>query len=112
MRWIAATCCICCLLLSAAVLRCPSSGVLPSVGTALADAEATRTELMQQSDHHRRVERAKKVEAEAEDRQIAAFGIPEAASRDYDYLVLIMLAASVVVLAFVARRRRHVRSRP
>jgi hypothetical protein len=68
---------------------------------------------MQQSDHHRRAERAKKVEAEAEagDRQIAAFGMPEAASRDYDYFVLIMLAASIVVLAFVARRRRDARFR-
>ncbi len=107
MRCIVAICCACCLLLSAAVLRCPGRDVLPSIGTTLANAQTTGKELMQQSDHHRRVERAKK--AEAEDRRIAAFGMPEAASRDYDYLVLIMLAGSIVILTFVARRRRRQR---
>ena len=97
MRCIVTTCCIVCLLLS--------------IGTALADAQTTGTELMQQSDHHRRVERAKKAETEIEDRQIAAFGMPEGAARDYDYIVLIMLASSIVILAFVARRRRRTKFR-
>jgi hypothetical protein len=85
--------------------------VVSSVGAASAYAQASGTEIMQQSDHHRRVERAKKAEAESEESQIAAFGVPEAASRDYDYLVLVLLAVSVVVLAFVARRDRRRRFR-
>ena len=97
MRCIIAICFIGCLLLS--------------IGTALANAQTTGTELMQQSDHHRRVERAKKAEAEAEGRQIAAFGVPEVATRDYDYLVFVILVGSIVVLAFVARRRRRERFR-
>ena len=97
MRCIITTCVICCLLLP--------------VGMALGNAKTTGTELMQQSDHHRRVERAKKEEAEAEERQIAAFGMPEAASRDYDYLAFVVLVASIVVLAFVARRKRRTRFR-
>lgn len=109
MRLIVAICCVCAVLFSAAALRHPDSGLVPSITTALANAQATGTELMQQSDHHRRVEQAKK--AEDEDRQIAAFGVPEATTRDYDYLVLILLAASVVILASVARRNRRARFR-
>ena len=82
---------------------------MPSMGATLANALTAGTELMQQSDHQRRVERAKK--AEAADRQIAAFGMPEAASRQYDYLVLVMLAVSIVILAVIARRRRRERFR-
>jgi hypothetical protein len=97
------------LLASAAPICRHGGGVLPLVGITLANAQASGTELMQQSDHQRRVERAKK--AEAEERQIAAFGMPEAASRDYDVVVLIMLAASVVILAVIASRRSHPRPR-
>ena len=109
MRCIVAICCACCLLLSAAALRYPGGDALPSMGATLANALTAGTELMQQSDHQRRVERAKK--AEAADRQIAAFGMPEAASRDYDYLAFVVLVASIVVLAFVARRKRRTRFR-
>jgi hypothetical protein len=90
-------------------MRFPERGAVPSVGTSLASAQGASTELQQQSDHRRRVERAKKAAAdtEVENRQIAAIGVPEAASRDFDYLVFIVLAASVVVLAFIARRKRR-----
>ena len=102
--------CLCFLLFSAGLLHL-GPGPFPSPGVASAYAQASGTEIMQQSDHHRRVERAKKAETEMEERQVAAFGVPEAASRDYDYLILILLAVSFVVFAFVARRGRRVRSR-
>jgi hypothetical protein len=107
---IAAICCVCIALISAALLGPPNVPV-PEVGAMPAYAQATGTELMQQSDHHRRVERAKKAEAESEEEQMAAFGIPEAPGRDYDYLVLILLAVSVVILSLVARRDRRASSR-
>jgi len=104
--------CVCLLLFSAALLHL-GAGPFSPAGVAAAYAQASGTELMQQSDHHRRVERAKKAEAETEtdDPQIASFGMPEPASRDYDYLILILLAVSFVVFAFVARWGKRARSR-
>lgn len=107
MRIIVAISCFCCLLLSAVALRVPEEGGLRPEGSALANAQAASTELMQQSDHRRRTERAKK--AEAEDPQIAAFGVPEGTSGNLDFVVLAILAGSIVFLAFLARRRRRTR---
>jgi hypothetical protein len=60
---------------------------------------------MKQSDHKQRVTRAK--EAAVEDRQMAALAGPESVSEDYDYLVLVILVASVALLALLASRRRR-----
>jgi len=109
MRIFVAVCCLCCLLLSGAVLRFPEGGRLNPVGKALANAQTASTELMQQSDHRRRAERAKKAEAEAEDPQIAAFGVPEGTSGNLDFVVLAILAGSIAFLAIIARRRRRTR---
>ena len=113
MRCLVVVVAVFCLLLSAADLRHSDAGRVPLVRAASLQAQPSRTELMQQSDHHRRVERAKKAEAETEtdDPQIASFGMPEPASRDYDYLILILLAVSFVVFAFVARWGKRARSR-
>jgi hypothetical protein len=61
---------------------------------------------MKQSDHKQRVNRAKNTSSE--DRQLAAVAAPEPVSEDYDYLVLVILVASVVVLALVASRKRRI----
>jgi hypothetical protein len=105
-------CCLCFLVLSAGLVDPPIARFTP-VGPAPVYAQATDTELMQQSDHHRRTTRAKKAQAEAEseERQIAAFGVPETASRNYDYLILVLLAVSLVILTFVTRRDRRARLR-
>ena len=102
------------LLFCSAVLLAPGTRPLRPVLTAPAYAQASSTEIMKQSDHHRRVERAKKAQAEARnsDQQMAAFGMPESSSEGYDYLVVVLLAVSLIVIAFVARRGRRARSRP
>jgi hypothetical protein len=98
-----------CLLLSAADLRQSDAGRVPLVRAASLQAQPSRTELMQQSDHKQRVDNAKK--AKTEERQIATAGIPESRAGDYDYLVLAILVGSVIVLAVVAGRKRRARLR-
>jgi hypothetical protein len=105
MRTMVVICCVCSLVLSTAALTLREPRPVPSIVTTLANAQTENTEIMKQSDHRRRVEKAKK--AEDDKRQIAAFGVPDAATRDYDYLVLIVLGVSLLILALVARRRHR-----
>ena len=97
------------LLLCAANLGLREGSIAPRVGTAHLRAQPSRTELMQQSHHKKRVDDAQK--ARTDDKQIAAAGIPEARTGDYDYVVVAILAASIVILAFVAGKKRHARFR-
>lgn len=109
MRCFAVMCIICCVVCSAIVLRCPHSGGALSIGTSIAQAQPSRTELMQQSHHKQRADKARKVEGE--DPRAAALAVVEPASGDYDYLVLVILASSLVILALVTNSRRRARSR-
>ena len=87
---------------------------LPTVLTAMtgrseAWAQADRTELMQQSDHKRRGTQQKA--AEPVEQQMAGVVTPDGGAGGEDYAVLAILVASVVVLAFVASRRKKTRLR-
>jgi hypothetical protein len=64
---------------------------------------------MQQSDHKKRMENAKK--NQTSEGQIAASAVPTPAPGNYDYLALVILGASVVILAFVASKRGRARLR-
>ena len=72
-------------------------------------SQPDRTELMKQSDHQRRVSQRRQAKADAQ--QMAAIGAPEVNARGYDYVVLVILIASAVVLAVVAGRRKRIRLR-
>jgi hypothetical protein len=72
-------------------------------------SQPDHTELMQQSDHQRRVNERRK--ARAEEQNMAALAAPEADTRNGDYVVLAILIASAVVLAFAAGRRKMTRLR-
>jgi len=72
-------------------------------------AQTDRTDLMQQSDHKRRATNQAKPEPV---QQQTAGVIPiEADVEDGDYVVLAILAASVVILAFIATRGKKIRFR-
>jgi hypothetical protein len=108
-RCLVIVCCTCGLVLSASLLTSHPPGSTPSVGFASLQAQTSRTELMQQSDYKQRTERAQKVQTEGND--LATLTVVEPADRDTDYLVLIVLVASLAILAFVAGRRRSARLR-
>jgi hypothetical protein len=83
---------------------------LPLWRTPEAWAQADKTDLMQQSDHKRRAANQAKAEPV---RQQAAGVIPiEANSGDGDYLVLAILVGSILILAFLASRRKKIRFKP
>jgi hypothetical protein len=76
-------------------------------GSSEAWAQTGRTDLMQQSDHKRRATNQKKPKPV---QQQTAGVIPvEANAKDGDYVVLGILVASVVILAFIATRGRKIR---
>jgi len=79
-------------------------------GPSEAWAQADRTDLMQQSDHKRRAQNRTKPEPVQQ--QMAGVAPSEAEAGDEDYLVLVILVASVVILAFVATRGKKFRLRP
>lgn len=64
---------------------------------------------MQQSAYKKKMDRAK--QERAADNQLAATVVPTPTRGDYDYLALVILGASLVILALVAVRRRCVRLR-
>jgi hypothetical protein len=64
---------------------------------------------MKQSHHKQKTESARK--AQEEPGELASLAVTEPASAGYDYLVLILLGGSLVILAFVAGRRRRARLR-
>ncbi len=78
-------------------------------GPSEAWAQADRTDLMQQSDHTRRTKNRTKPEPVQQ--QMAGVVPSEAGADDEDYLVLVILVASVVILAFVATRGKKFRLR-
>jgi len=90
---------------------------MPSVlsslsGMSEAWAQAGKADLMQQSDHKQRAN--KQAKPEPVEQQTAGVIPIEANAGDGDYVVLAILVASVVVLAFVAACGKKVRfkSRP
>jgi hypothetical protein len=62
---------------------------------------------MQQSDHQRRLDQAKK--PTVTDRQAASVAAIEDQSGNLDYVVFIILVASVVALVVISRRRGKAR---
>jgi hypothetical protein len=72
-------------------------------------AQGTRTDLMQQSDYKHRLNEARKTGTEERGPSPVEEALPAAAVSDY--LVLVLLAVSVVILAFVASRQRRTRFR-
>jgi len=78
-------------------------------GPSEAWAQANRTDHMQQSDYKRRVANQKKPEPVKQ--QMAGVLPSESAADTEDYLVLVILIASVVILAFIASRGTKSRSR-
>jgi hypothetical protein len=108
MRCLVAMCLFCAVLFSALTPGPSPTGLAP-LGSSQLQAQVSRTELMQQNDHKQRMERAKK--AQAEGNQLATLVATESTSGNYDYLVLVVLAASVVLLAFVAGKRKRARFR-
>jgi len=91
--------------------------LLPAVlsslsGPSEAWAQADRTDLMQQSDHKQRA--TKQAKPEPVEQQTAGVIPIEANAGDGDYVVLALLVASVVILAFVAACGKKIRfkSRP
>jgi hypothetical protein len=81
--------------------------VVPSVAC-LAQApraSPSQTQMMQQSDYKRRADEAK--ESRATERQMATVGTPvEESSRELDYVVLVILVASVIAMVMISRRSR------
>jgi hypothetical protein len=60
--------------------------------------------MMQQSDYKRRADEAR--ESRTTERQMAAVGTPvDETSRELDYVVLVILVASVVAMIAISRRR-------
>jgi len=78
-------------------------------GPSEAWAQTDQTELMQQSDYKRRA--AKQGKPEPGQQQTAGVIPVETGARDGDYVVLAILVASVVILAFVAARGKGSRSK-
>ena len=76
-------------------------------GSSEALAQAGKTDLMQQSDHKRRA--TKQAKPEPVQQQTAGVVPIEADTGNEDYVVLGVLVASVVILAFVAKCGRKLR---
>lgn len=93
------------LLLSAAAPRLPYAHGAPAIESTPVQAQASDTRLMQQSDYKRRMEGTRKVRSEGS--QAATAAVPEASSGNSDYLILLVVAGSVVILAFLPRRKRR-----
>ena len=64
---------------------------------------------MQQSAYKKKMERAR--QERAANNQLAATVVPEPTRGDYDYFALVILGASIVILALLAVRRRSIRLR-
>jgi hypothetical protein len=114
MRCLVVVCVLCGLVLSAATLVLPRRGSRPSLVTCSLRAQGSRTEQMQQSAYKKKMDRAKQERAKQEraaDNQLAATVVPTPTHGDYDYLALVILGASLLVLALVAVRRRSIRLR-
>jgi hypothetical protein len=67
-----------------------------------------KTKLMQQSDYKRRLKRQQ--DAQPQERDLAALATAEEPSPQIDYVVLIILVASIVALVFLHTRNRITRS--
>jgi hypothetical protein len=92
------------------VLPVDMPAVLPSPwGPSEAWAQVNSTALMQQSDHKRRA--ANKTKPEPVQQQAAGVVPIEAGTGNGDYVILAILVISGMVLAFVAARKRKIRSR-
>ncbi len=65
------------------------------------------TGMMQQVDHQRRLNEQRK--AEAERRQMDAVATPDESSAGLDYAILVLLAASGLVVFVVSRKRNQAR---
>ena len=109
MRCLLMVCVVCGLVLSATTLALPRGGSRLSLVASTIQAQGSRTDLMQQSAYKKRMERAK--QERAADNQLAATVVPTPTHGDYDYLALVILGASLLVLALVAVRRRSIRLR-
>ncbi len=83
--------------------------IIPWSMPAEAWAQASRSDLMQQSDHRRRT--ANQAKPEPVKQQTAGVVPLGTGARHGDYLVLAILVGSVVILAFIATRGKRVRFR-
>lgn len=81
--------------------------VAPSVAC-LAQAPHTsssQTQMMQQSDYKRRADEAR--ESRTNQSQMAAVGTPvDESSKELDYVVLVILVASVIAMIIISKRSR------
>jgi len=100
------------LLLPAIMLWTMPAGLSSLSGPSQAWAQAGKTDLMQQSDHKRRA--TNQAKPEPVQQQTAGIIPIDANTGNGDYVVLGILVASVVVLAFVAACGKKIRfkSRP
>lgn len=74
-------------------------------------AASSQTQLMQQSDHKRRLSEAR--ESEVTERQMAAIApTGEQPTRELDYIVLAVLAVSLVAMIIISKKRNKMRARP
>lgn len=78
-------------------------------GSAQAWASADQTDLMQQSDHKQRA--AKHTTNGSDEQQMAGVIPPDSGTGNGDYLLLGLLVASLVILAFIASNRKRMRLR-
>jgi hypothetical protein len=103
MRRLIALCCAGLVMLSVLLLPYPTGRFVHVAGITKAQAETDPAELMKQRHHKQRTQASD--ETKAEESQNASVVPPETVTGNYDYLVLIVLVASVVVLALVTSRK-------
>ena len=75
----------------------------------LAQSSPEKTQLMQQSDHHRRLDRDRKVKTS--ERQVATVTPVESHSAGFDVAILIILVASAMILILFSTRKRRAKLR-
>jgi hypothetical protein len=100
---------VCGLVLSAAALALPPRGRGLSLVTSTLQAQGSRTEQMQQSVYKKKMDRAKQERVEND--QLAATVVPTPTRGSYDYLALVVLGTSILILALAAVKRRSARLR-
>jgi hypothetical protein len=80
-------------------------GIHPEISAAQQRHSSGNTRLMQQSDHRQRMEDAK--QEKAQNRQAAAMvATVEGSPGTFDYVILLMVVASLAALVILSRRRR------
>jgi hypothetical protein len=94
----------------ASLVHTPLAGTAPASETEPAQSNAQRTQMMQQSDYLRRLEQEREARTEYQDVEEVQLEV-ESQAAGLDYVVLVVLIASVVILILISTRKRFVRYR-